>query len=164
MRNGIAIFFVDKVSFLKHPKLDTQGDDSADKTFDKPGVEEVEDAMVLGAELDGEQEFNSVNKAAGQECFGQEYERNMSHECEEQVALDIIEEILDKVTEEQKKEEKPLMSKEERVKRYLEFVRLWSLTKPGLESEKRREANLVWRQKIEEGQSVSEVNYLEQAG
>merc|ERR1712181_71263 len=36
--------------------------------------------------------------------------------------------------------------------RYLEFVRLWFLTKPGLESEKRRE----------EGQSVSEVNYLEQ--
>merc|ERR1719234_2020199 len=78
------------------------------------------------------------------------------------MVLDIIEEILDKVMGGEKKEEKPPMSKEERVKRYLEFVRLWSLTKSGEKSEKRRQANLVWRQKIEEGQSVSEVNYLEQ--
>ena len=91
------------------------------------------------------------------------------------VTLDLIEEILDKVIYQvltvsprgeitgERKEEK--MSKEERVKKYLEFVRLWSEThKAGGESEKRREANVVWKQKIEDGQSVSEVNYLEQTG
>ena len=60
--------------------------------------------------------------------------------------------------------EMPALSKEERVKKYLEFVRLWVAAKPGEESQKRRDANLVWKQKIEDGQSVSEVNYLEQAG
>jgi len=141
--------------------MDTQGDDNVDKTLAKVGEEEVEDAVVLDAEPAREQEFNPVNEAAGQECVGQEYVRNRSDECK-QVTLDIIEEILDEVIEDQRKEEKSLMSKEERVKRYLEFVRLWSSTKPGEESEKRREANLVWRHKIEDGLSMSEVNYLEQ--
>jgi len=55
-----------------------------------------------------------------------------------------------------------LISKEDRVKKYLDFVQLWLEVKSGGEGQKRREANLVWKEKIEEGQSLSEVNYLEQ--
>ena len=55
------------------------------------------------------------------------------------------------------------MSKEERVKKYLDFVRLYLETyKMREESEMRREANVVWKQNIEDGQSVSEAGYLEQ--
>ena len=57
-----------------------------------------------------------------------------------------------------------LISKEDRVKKYLDFVQLWLEVKSGGEGQKRREANLVWKEKIEEGQSLSEVNYLEQVG
>ena len=119
----------------------------------------VEDKVVHHAESVGCQEFNSINVDADQEC-----------DEGKQATLDIIEEVLDKVIDQvlpnsqgdERKEEK--ISQEERVKKYLEFVRLWSETyKAGEESEKRREANLVWKQNIEDGQSVSEVGYLEQA-
>jgi len=122
----------------------------------------VEDQTVHDAESAGIQEFISINMNK-EEC-----EKDISGEGK-QVILDIIEEMLDKVIDQglinsqggEGKEEK--MSKEERVKKYLEFVRLWLETyKAGEESERRREANVVWKKKIEDGQSVSEVGYLEQ--
>ena len=123
----------------------------------------VEDQTVHDAESAGIQEFISINMNK-EEC-----ENDISGEGK-QVILDIIEEMLDKVIDQglinsqggEGKEEK--MSKEERVKKYLDFVRLWLETyKAGEESERRREANVVWKKKIEDGQSVSEVGYLEQA-
>ena len=137
-----------------------------EKEHDQPGIGKegfsrpkgVEDRIVHDAESFGFQEFNSINVDADQEC------ENMSDEGM-QVSLDIIKEVLDKVIDQGltgRKEEQ--MSKEERVKKYLDFVRLWLETyKAGEESERRREANVVWKKKIEDGQSVSEVGYLEQA-
>ena len=136
-----------------------------EKEHDQPGIGKegfsrpkgVEDRIVHDAESFGFQEFNSINVDADQEC------ENMSDEGK-QVSLDIIEEVLDKVIDQGltgRKEEQ--MSKEERVKKYLDFVRLYCETyKMREESEMRREANVVWKQNIEDGQSVSEAGYLEQ--
>jgi len=87
-------------------------------------------------------------------------------------ASDIIKEVINRVTDNglsstEGENECPLkkhwlISKEDRVKKYLDFVQLWLEVKSGGEGQKRREANLVWKEKIEEGQSLSEVNYLEQ--
>ena len=89
-------------------------------------------------------------------------------------ASDIIKEVINRVTDNglpstEGENECPLkkhwlISKEDRVKKYLDFVQLWLEVKSGGEGQKRREANLVWKEKIEEGQSLSEVNYLEQVG
>ena len=141
-----------------------------EKEHDQPGIGEegmsktkgVEDKIVHDAKPVGFQEFNSINVDADQEC------ENMSDEGK-QVSLDIIKEVLDKVIDQGltnsrrdgRKEEQ--MSKEERVKKYLDFVRLYCETyKMREESEMRREANVVWKQNIEDGQSVSEAGYLEQ--
>ena len=136
-----------------------------EKEHDQPGIVKeglsktkgVEDRIVHDAKPVGFQEFNSINVDADQEC------ENMSEEGK-QVSLDIIKEVLDKVIDQGltgRKEEQ--MSKEERVKKYLDFVRLYCETyKMREESEMRREANVVWKQNIEDGQSVSEAGYLEQ--
>ena len=136
-----------------------------EKEHDQPGIGKegfsktkvVEDRIVHDAESVGFQEFNSINVDADQEC------ENMLDEGK-QVSLDIIKEVLDKVIDQGltgRKEEQ--MSKEERVKKYLDFVQLYLETyKMREESEMRREANVVWKQNIEDGQSVSEAGYLEQ--
>ena len=134
-----------------------------EKEHDQPGIGEegfsrtkVEDRIVLDAESVGFQEFNSINVDADQEC------ENMSDEGK-QVSLDIIKEVLDKVIDQGQGRKGEQMSKEERVKKYLDFVRLYCETyKMREESEMRREANVVWKQNIEDGQSVSEAGYLEQ--
>ena len=131
---------------------------------------------ILNELIIGEEEFaNDVKEVKGDDEFESEAEQKSSDlyqsrtvsdsdECEK-ITLNIIEEMLDKVCGMRGQAiAMPAMSKEERVKKYLEFVRLWVAAKPGEESQKRRDANLVWKQKIEDGQSVSEVNYLEQAG
>ena len=108
-------------------------------------------------------------------------DRNMTSDAQGKVqsenvlfASDIIKEVINRVTDNglsstEGENECPLkkhwlISKEDRVKKYLDFVQLWLEVKSGGESQKRREANLVWKEKIEEGQSLSEVNYLEQVG
>ena len=108
-------------------------------------------------------------------------DRNMTSDAQGKVqsenvlfTSDIIKEVINRVTDNglsstEGENQCPLkkhwlISKEDRVKKYLDFVQLWLEVKSGGESQKRREANLVWKEKIEEGQSLSEVNYLEQVG
>ena len=139
-----------------------KGGDSLDKILNKLIIGEEEFGNDL-KEVKGDDEFESEVEQKSSDLY-QSRTVSDSDECEK-ITLNIIEEMLDKVCGMRGQAiAMPAMSKEERVKKYLEFVRLWVAAKPGEESQKRRDANLVWKQKIEDGQSVSEVNYLEQAG